>query len=119
MPHAPGVWIPRVERIAQVSARLEEQVRELAVLATSTALSTANWGWIMGLWMSRGIQSSLILRGAMFFDVEREHTFLLLRFGKHYRWLCANELDDRRLEFYTRALYLSLVAAPGGRLPRA
>jgi hypothetical protein len=38
--------------------------------------------------------------------------FLQLRFGKDYRWLRANDLDDQRLQFYTLALHLSLVAGP-------
>jgi hypothetical protein len=48
----------------------------------------------------------------MFFDVEWEHAFLELRFGEHYRWLRASDLDDRRLRFYRLALCLSLIAGP-------
>jgi hypothetical protein len=35
-----------------------------------------------------------------------------LRFGPHYRWLRANDLDERRLRLYRLALHLSLVTGP-------
>jgi hypothetical protein len=38
--------------------------------------------------------------------------FLQFRFGKDYRWLRANDLDDQGLQFYTLALHLLLVAGP-------
>jgi hypothetical protein len=52
------------------------------------------------------------IEGVMFFDVEWEHAFLRFRFGEHYEPLRVDGLDDRRLEFYALALYLSLIAGP-------
>jgi hypothetical protein len=52
------------------------------------------------------------IEGLMFFDAEWEHAFLRLRFGPHYRWLRPAALDDERLDLYSLALYLSLVAGP-------
>jgi hypothetical protein len=57
----------------------------------------------------------------MFFDVEWEHVFLELRFGRNYRALRAGgpdvrggpvELDEERLRFYRLAMHLSLIAGP-------
>lgn len=52
------------------------------------------------------------IEGLMFFDVEWEHVFLQLRFGKHYGQLAAGDLDDARLRLYRLAMHLSLVAGP-------
>ena len=48
----------------------------------------------------------------MYFDIEWEHVFLHLRFREHYWWLRSNHLDEQRLQFYTLAMHLSLVAGP-------
>jgi hypothetical protein len=48
----------------------------------------------------------------MFFDVEWEHVFLGLRFGPHYRWLRAHDLDEQRMQLYQLAMHLSLIAGP-------
>jgi hypothetical protein len=50
------------------------------------------------------------IEGAMFFDVEWEHVFLRLRFGRHYR--PAPGLDPARLALYRPAMHLSLVEGP-------
>lgn len=52
------------------------------------------------------------IEGAMFFDVEWEHAFLEVRFGRHYRHFHSDHLDSDRLCFYRLSLYLSLVAGP-------
>lgn len=52
------------------------------------------------------------IEGLMFFDVEWEHAFLRLRFGEWYRYLESPGLDVARLDLYTWAQRLSLVAGP-------
>lgn len=52
------------------------------------------------------------IEGAMFFDVEWEHVFLELRFGRDYAQLQEDDLDDARLRLYRLCHYLSLVAGP-------
>ena len=52
------------------------------------------------------------IEGLMFFDAEWEHAFLRIRFGEHYQWLDAGNLDEQRMAFYTLAMRLSLVAGP-------
>lgn len=50
------------------------------------------------------------IEGAQFFDIEHEHTFLELRFGKHYRYLQQNGLDLNRMLFYRLHHYISLTS---------
>jgi hypothetical protein len=52
------------------------------------------------------------IEGLMFFDVEWEHVFLKIRFGQQYRLLQRPGLDEPRMELYTLAMCLSLVAGP-------
>lgn len=52
------------------------------------------------------------IEGLMFFDAEWEHVFLELRFGDNYRWFRVADLEERRMQFFRLALYLSLVAGP-------
>ncbi|MFD4561480.1 phosphotransferase family protein [Streptomyces sp. NPDC058469] len=58
------------------------------------------------------------IEGLMYFDVEWEHVFLRLRFGRHYDALRTEDtedtegLDDNRLRLYRLAMHLSLVAGP-------
>ncbi|MDV9176616.1 phosphotransferase [Streptomyces sp. W16] len=52
------------------------------------------------------------IEGLMYFDVEWEHVFLRLRFGRHYDALRTDGLDDDRLRLYRLAMHLSLVAGP-------
>jgi hypothetical protein len=52
------------------------------------------------------------IEGAMYFDVEWEHAFLRLRFGRHYESLRVSGLDERRMSLYTLALDLSLIEGP-------
>lgn len=52
------------------------------------------------------------IEGAMFFDLEWEHAFLEIRFGRHYRHFHCDHLDSDRLSFYRLGLYVSLVAGP-------
>lgn len=52
------------------------------------------------------------IEGLMHFDIEWEHVFLRLRFGKRYPVLSRPGLDPRRLDLYRLAMHLSLVAGP-------
>ncbi|WP_055693529.1 phosphotransferase [Streptomyces prasinopilosus] len=52
------------------------------------------------------------IEGLMHFDVEWEHVFLRLRFGRHYPVLSRPGLDPRRLDLYLLAMHLSLTAGP-------
>ncbi|GHO85065.1 phosphotransferase family protein [Dictyobacter formicarum] len=105
----------RVERLAQVREQLEEKIHELA----SAVCPRHEYSLIHGelgpdhvLVDEQGNPVIIDIEGTMFFDVEWEHVFLQLRFGEHYRWLQANDLDEQRLQFYALAMYLSLVAGP-------
>ncbi|ELS56093.1 phosphotransferase [Streptomyces viridochromogenes] len=52
------------------------------------------------------------IEGLMYFDVEQEHVFLQLRFGRHYDVLRAPGLDEARLRLYRLSMHLGLVAGP-------
>jgi hypothetical protein len=105
----------RDTRIASARRHLEDMVRGLA----AAVRPRSEYGLIHGelgpdhVMVDRLGQPVLIdIEGLMFFDVEREHAFLRIRFGEHYRWLNRSGLDEQRLAFYTLAMRLSLVAGP-------
>lgn len=105
----------RVERLAAARGQLADVTRALAAAVPARA----QYGLIHGelgpdhvLIDEQGHPVIIDIEGVMFFDVEWEHAFLELRFGEHYRWLRASDLDDRRLRFYRLALCLSLIAGP-------
>ncbi|WP_307606950.1 phosphotransferase [Paenibacillus sp. V4I9] len=50
------------------------------------------------------------IEGAMFFDIEHEHSFLELRFGDFYRYLKNDTLDPNRMLFYRFHHHLSLTS---------
>jgi hypothetical protein len=105
----------RVERVAAARGRLEAVTRELAAAVpprTRYGLIHGELGPDHVLIDERGHPVIIDIEGVMFFDVEWEHAFLRLRFGEHYRWLRASDLDDRRMRFYGLALHLSLIAGP-------
>lgn len=105
----------RVERVAQVHEQLEEKIHELAGAVRSRheySLIHGELGPDHVLVDEQGDPVIIDIEGTMFFDVEWEHVFLQLRFGEHYQWLRANDLDEQRLQFYSLAMYLSLVAGP-------
>jgi hypothetical protein len=110
-----GQRLGKVALVDRGDARLEEKILELA----GTVHPRDDYSVIHGelgpdhvLVDVQGDPVLIDIEGAMFFDVEWEYVFLQLRFGKYYRWLRANDLDDQRLQFYTLALHLSLVAGP-------
>lgn len=105
----------REPRMARAPDRLENTVRRLA----AAVRPRSRYGLIHGelgpdhVLVDRSGRPVLVdIEGLMFFDVEWEHAFLRLRFGEHYRWLDRDDLDERRLTFYTLAMRLSLVAGP-------
>lgn len=50
------------------------------------------------------------IEGAMFFDIEQEHSFLELRFGEFYRYLKRDDLDMDRMTFYRYHHHISLTS---------
>jgi hypothetical protein len=119
--------------VAAVRGRLEDVTRELA----AAVRPRAGHGLIHGelgpdhvLVDSRGHPVLIDIEGLMFFDIEWEHAFLELRFGRDYPLLRPGGaegssradrpdgadgpggLDSRRLRFYRLALHLSLIAGP-------
>lgn len=52
------------------------------------------------------------IESLMYFDLEWEHAFLRIRFGQHYPALDPGGLDLPRMDLYTLATRLSLVAGP-------
>ncbi|MFE5582668.1 phosphotransferase [Kitasatospora sp. NPDC056531] len=105
----------RDARMARAADRLEDVVRRLA----ATVRPRTEYGLVHGelgpdhvLVDQHGDPVLIDIEGLMFFDVEWEHAFLRIRFGEHYRWLNSGGLDEQRLDFYTLAMRLSLVAGP-------
>jgi hypothetical protein len=52
------------------------------------------------------------IEGAMYFDVEVEHVWMRMRFGRHYPTLSRARLDEDRLRLYQLCMHLDLVAGP-------
>lgn len=50
------------------------------------------------------------IEGAMFFDIEHEHSFLEFRFGDFYRYLKKDMLDPHRMLFYRFHHHISLTS---------
>jgi Phosphotransferase enzyme family len=105
----------RVPSIAAVRPRLEETLRALA----ASVRPRASYGLIHGELGpdhvsidDRGQPVVVDIEGAMYFDVEWEHVFLRLRFGRDYEWLRVSGLDEHRMSLYALALDLSLIEGP-------
>ncbi|MEV4056205.1 phosphotransferase [Amycolatopsis sp. NPDC049688] len=105
----------RDERIAAAGPALRDRLQELA----GRVRPRAEYGLIHGelgpdhvLVDADGYPVLIDIEGLMYFDVEWEHVFLQLRFGKHYATLARPGLDPRRLDLYLLAMRLSLVAGP-------
>ena len=60
----------------------------------------------------RGAPVLIDIEGLMYFDVEWEHVFVRLRFGRHYEPLRRDGLDEDRLRLYQLAMHVDLVAGP-------
>jgi hypothetical protein len=107
--------VSRVEYVAKARAQLEDKIRELAGIVrqrSEYSLIHSELGPDHVLVDERGDPVLIDIEGVMYFDIEWEHVFLQMRFGKHYRWLHSSDLDEQRLQFYTLAMHLSLVAGP-------
>ncbi len=52
------------------------------------------------------------IEGAKYFDIEAEHVWVRMRFGRHYAKLSRGGLDEDRLRFYQLGMHLDLVAGP-------
>lgn len=50
------------------------------------------------------------IEGAMFFDIEHEHSFLEFRFGDFYRYVKKDSLDPQRMLFYRFHHHISLIS---------
>ena len=105
----------RVPSVASVRARLDETLRALA----ASVRPRASYGLIHGELGpdhvsidDRGQPVVVDIEGAMYFDVEWEHAFLRLRFGRDYEWLRVSGLDEQRMSLYALALDLSLIEGP-------
>lgn len=105
----------RERRIAAADGHLRDRLHGLAALV----IPRAEYGLIHGelgpdhVLVDAGGHAVLIdIEGLMHFDIEWEHVFLQLRFGKHYPVLSRPGLDPQRLDLYMLAMRLSLVAGP-------
>lgn len=50
------------------------------------------------------------IEGAMFFDIEHEHSFLEFRFGDFYRYVKKDSLEPQRMLFYRFHHHISLIS---------
>ncbi|MFE9173932.1 phosphotransferase family protein [Streptomyces kebangsaanensis] len=105
----------RDRRIAAADGHLRDRLHGLAALVTPRA----EYGLIHGelgpdhVLVDADDHAVLIdIEGLMHFDIEWEHVFLQLRFGRRYPALSRPGLDAQRLDLYTLAMRLSLVAGP-------
>ena len=105
----------RVPSVASVRPRLDDALRALA----ASVRPRASYGLIHGELGpdhvsidDRGQPVVVDIEGAMYFDVEWEHAFLRLRFGRDYEWLRVSGLDEQRMSLYALALDLSLIEGP-------
>jgi len=105
----------RDPRAARARGRLERALHSLAGPVeprAATALVHGELGPDHVL-LGRGGEPVLIdIEGAMYFDVEVEHTWMAMRFGEHYAKLRRGGLDEDRLRFYQLCMHLDLVAGP-------
>ncbi|HEV2372319.1 MAG TPA: phosphotransferase [Streptosporangiaceae bacterium] len=115
----------RVSQISGARERLEDALRERAAGLSPRS----EYGLIHGeldpghvLLDDEGRPAIIDIEGLMYFDVEWEHAFLKLRLDDDYETLRVPGLDQRRLDFYTLAYHLDLVAGPlrllNGDFPR-
>ncbi|MFD6281849.1 phosphotransferase [Streptomyces sp. NPDC060209] len=105
----------RDARIKAARGRLAQRLHESRALVNPRAA----YGLIHGelgpdhiLVSPEGDVVLIDIEGLMYFDVEWEHVFLRIRFGRHYDALARPGLDPRRIGLYTLAMRLSLVAGP-------
>jgi Phosphotransferase enzyme family len=105
----------RDQRIAQHQAQLTETLRMQAAAVAprpDCSLVHGELGPDHVLIDHQDRPVIIDIEGLMYFDVEWEHVFLQLRFGRAYPLLHPGGLDPDRLDLYRLAMHLSLVAAP-------
>jgi hypothetical protein len=105
----------RVPSVAAVRPRLDETLRELTASVRPRALYGLIHGELGPDHVSiddAGEPVVVDIEGAMYFDVEWEHVFLRLRFGRDYERLRVSGLDEQRMRLYALALDLSLIEGP-------
>jgi hypothetical protein len=105
----------RVPAIAGARARLDAMLR----IRAAAIAPRARWSLIHGelgpdhVFIDDAGEPVVVdIEGAMYFDLEWEHVFLRLRFGRHYELLRADGLDEGRMSLYALALDLSLIEGP-------
>ncbi|KAB2971026.1 phosphotransferase [Streptomyces sp. SS1-1] len=101
--------------IGAAASQLRDRLRELAARVaprTGHGLIHGELGPDHVLVDADGRPVLIDIEGLMYFDVEWEHVFLKLRFAERYPVLSRPGLDPARLDLYTLATHLSLVAGP-------
>ncbi|HUB41454.1 MAG TPA: aminoglycoside phosphotransferase family protein [Streptosporangiaceae bacterium] len=102
-------------RAAGAQGRLEETLHSLAEPIEPRATSALVHGELGPdhVLLDRHGEPVLIdIEGAKYFDVETEHVWMRMRFGRHYAKLLRGALDEDRLRFYQLCMHLDLVAGP-------
>ncbi|MFJ6852499.1 phosphotransferase [Streptomyces sp. NPDC091271] len=105
----------RDARVAAARGRLARQLDELRDMVrprTSYGLVHGELGPDHVLVSPEGDTVLIDIEGLMYFDVEWEHVFLRIRFGRRYAALSRPGLDPLRIGLYAQAMRLSLVAGP-------
>jgi len=105
----------RDQRAASAQGRLAESLRALAGRVrprAGSALVHGELGPDHVLLDQRGEPVLIDIEGIMYFDAEREHAWLAMRFGEHYARLSQGGLDEDRLRLYQLCMHLDLVAGP-------
>ena len=102
-------------RAADARGRLEETLRSLVEPiepCSVFALVHGELGPDHVLLDSSGEPVLIDIDGAKYFDIEAEHVWVRMRFGRHYAKLSRGSLDEDRLRFYQLCMHLDLVAGP-------
>lgn len=103
------------QRAADARGRLEETLHSLVEPIkprTAWALVHGELGPDHVLLHRHGEPVLIDIEGAKYFDVETEHVWTRMRFGRHYAKLNPGGLDEDRLRFYQLCMHLGLVAGP-------
>ncbi|MEV0903560.1 phosphotransferase family protein [Streptomyces hokutonensis] len=104
---------PRVTAVhSQLADRLGELVARVRPRTEPPALIHGELGGDHVRVTADGDLALIDIEGLMYFDLEWEHVFLSMRFGRHYDALRTEHLDEDRLRLYRLAMHLSLVAGP-------
>jgi hypothetical protein len=105
----------RDKRAAEAQGRLEDVLRSLSAPIgprTASGLIHGELGPDHVLLDRSGEPVLIDIEGAMYFDVEKEHVWTRMRFGRHYPQLGRGDLDQDRLALYQLCMHLDLVAGP-------